>query len=256
MIEIKKCFSSKMIVVVSILVIVAGVLGIIMGGMYLNKSQSEYKKLVLEKKHIETQILQKNKDISSLVDESKIKDARIAEMKSWKDQKSFIMINRNLLETNLKTYPKLSAHNRKIIIDTVLSEAAKYNINPIILYSLLHVESTMRFWIQHSPVKITVNKKKRTVQAVGLGGVVWEWWGDQLKKANIAEVRSDLFNPETNIKAAAFILNEFSKREMLKGTKSKDESMLRRYFGGNFKSYSDKIDKKVMRIVRPNLYRY
>lgn len=256
MIEIKKCFSSKMIVVVSILVIVAGVLGIIMGGMYLNKSQSEYKKLVLEKKHIETQILQKNKDISSLVEESKIKDARIAEMKSWKDQKSFIMINRNLLETNLKTYPKLSAHNRKIIIDTVLSEAAKYNINPIILYSLLHVESTMRFWIQHSPVKITVNKKKRTVQAVGLGGVVWEWWGDQLKKANIAEVRSDLFNPETNIKAAAFILNEFSKREMLKGTKSKDESMLRRYFGGNFKSYSDKIDKKVMRIVRPNLYRY
>ena len=67
---------------------------------------------------------------------------------------------------------------------------------------------------------------------------------------------SILFDPIINIKSAAFIMNEMYKREMLKGTKSKDESMLRRYFGGNFKKYSDDIDKKVMSIVKPNLYRY
>ena len=114
----------------------------------------------------------------------------------------------------------------------------------------------MRFEIQHSLTTIVINKKKLKIRAVGLGGVVWEWWGDKLKEAGIAEVRSDLFLPDVNIRAAAFVLNEMSKRELLKGTKSKDESMLRRYFGGNYKAYSDKIDKKVMSIVRPNLYRY
>lgn len=254
--EIKRCFSIKMIAAILTLVVAVGVAGITMGGKYLNKSQKQYNLLSDNKNNVVKELnvqIEENNKLKTIIS---TRDNRIAEMKSWKDQKSFVMVNRALLEQNLKWYPKLSSTNRKIILDTIISESTKYNINPIILYSLLHVESSMRFWIQHTPVKVTINKRKRTVQAVGLGGVVWEWWHKQLKEANIAEVRSDLFNPETNIKAAAFILNEFSKRGKLKGTKSKDESMLRRYFGGNFKSYSDKIDKKVMSIVRPNLYRY
>ena len=254
--DIKRCFSTKMIIIVAALIIGAGAIGIGGGAKYLNKSQTEYTKIVNLKK----QKIEKIQELTSQISKLKItiakKDERIGEMKSWKNNKSFVMVNRGLLETNLKHYSKLSSANRKIILDTVIAESTKYNINPIILYSLLHVESSMRFWIQHTPVNIIIKKKKRRIQAVGLGGVVWEWWGDKLKVAGIAEVRSDLFNPEVNIKSAAFILNEFSKMDKLKGTKSKDESMLRRYFGGNFKSYSDKIDKKVMSIVRPNLYRY
>ena len=247
--DIKQCFSRNIIIVISGLVIIAGIIGLVSGATYLNKSRSDFNKLIINNDNIS--ILNKN-----LETEIVIKDKRIDEMKSWKEQKSFVMINRNLLEINLKAYSKLSSVNQKIIIDTVLSESAKFNINPIILYSLLHVESSMRFWVEHNSIKVKINEKMISVRAVGLGGVVWEWWGDKLKKAKIAEVRSDLFNPEVNIKAAAFILNEYSKMKMLKGTKSKDESMLRRYFGGNFKSYSERIDKKVMSIVRPNLYRY
>ena len=258
--DIKQCITKKTLMILAGIILVVGIIGVGFGAKYLNKSQQDFlsikNKLITEQEKVETITRNAETQETTLTQQMQLKNAQIEKMKSWKDQKSFVMINRDLLEENLEVYTSLSKNNRKRILDTVLSESEKYNINPIILYSLLHVESTMRFWIQHTPVKITVNKKTQTVQAVGLGGVVWEWWDKQLKDAKIAEVRSDLFNIETNIKASAFILNEFSKREMLKGTKSKDESMLRRYFGGNFKSYSDKIDRKVMSIVRPNLYRY
>ena len=258
--NIKQCITKKTLILVGIVILIVGILGVGLGARYLNKSQKDFSKiktdLTKNKNKIET-LISKNKTLVEKYNKIvKEKDKQISKMKSWKDQKSFVMINRDILEENLKVYTSLSKTNRKKILDTVLSEAAKYNINPIILYSLLHVESSMRFWIQHSPVKIKIHGRYKTIRAVGLGGVVWEWWGKQLQDAHIAEVRSDLFNIEPNIKATAFILNEFSKRKMLKGTKSKDESMLRRYFGGNFKAYSDRIDRKVMSIVRPNLYRY
>jgi len=232
------------------------VIGIFIGANFLNKSRKEFTSFQ-EQLQKERQInislhqsIQQHKEI--LVSKDKI----ISNMKSWKEQKSFINVNKDMLENNLKHYSKLSSSNRKIIIETVLDESRKYNINPLIVYALCDTESSFRFWIEHKSTFIKMSKKKVKIRAVGLGGIVWEWWGDKLKKANIAEVRSDLFEPKINIQAITFILNEFSKMEMLKGCKSKDESMLRRYFGGNFKSYSDKIDKKVMSIVRPNLYRY
>jgi len=258
--NLKQYVTKKSLVAFAIAMTAVGTIGVGLGAKYLNKSQEDFNHIKQELKITQDKLAITKSQLTKLKSEFEsvvsLKDKQILEMKSWKDRKSFVMVNRNLLEENLKTYKKLTAKNRKIILDTVISEATKYNINPIILYSLLHVESSMRFWIQHTPIKITINKRPRTVMAVGLGGVVWEWWGKQLINAKIAEVRSDLFDPEINIKATAFILNEFSKRKMLKGTKSKDESMLRRYFGGNFKSYSDKIDKKMMMIIRPNIYRY
>lgn len=255
--EVRQCINRKSLIIITIIISIAVITGISLGAKYLNKSQQAFKVLETKLKESDKIVKEQNQKEQMLKNEINEKDELIDKLKSWKDKKSFVMINRVTLENNLKYYTKLSPKNKKIILDTVISEAKKYNINPLILYSLLDVESSMRFWIEHPKILVTFNDgKKRYIRAVGLGGVVWEWWGDALKKNKIAEVRSDLFGPETNIKAVAFILNEFSKRKMLKGCKSKDESMLRRYFGGNFKSYSDKIDKKVISLVRPNLYRY
>jgi hypothetical protein len=256
MLEIKKCFSKKMIIAVSTMVVIGVGVGIGGGAKYLNKSQKDFKSI---KSSLSTEKTKVKEMVSLLKDAKQLiidRDKTINDMKSWKDKKSFVVVNRGLLEANLKLYTSLSPIIQKLILDNVIETAKKYNINPIILYSLLHVESTMRFQIEHARVLIKINNKKKYVKAVGLGGIVWEWWGDKLIKEKIAFTRSDLFLPAVNIKAVGFVLNEMYKKELLKGTKSKDESMLRRYFGGNFKAYSDKIDIKVMSIVRPNLYRY
>jgi len=253
--ENRNSFSKKIAIASIITMTTAGLGGIYLGEKYLNKSQHEFNVLKNENEKIVGKLNNKIIENKNLLNIIESKDGKISELESWKDRKSFVMINKALLSKNLKNYSKLSEANRKIILDSIISESTKYNINPLLLYSLIHVESSMRFWVQHTPVKITINKKRKVIRAVGLGGVVWEWWGKSLIKAGIAEVRSDLFDPEINIKASAFILNEFRKRPKLKGTTSKDESMLRRYFGGNFKSYNNKIDRKVMSIIRTNIYR-
>jgi hypothetical protein len=254
--NIKKCFSKKVIIgsVLAATIVLGG--GAAIGSKYLNKSQSEFKTLKKELSKRETNLANVFNEKEKLEKEIISLNTKIKDLSSWKDKKSFILINRSLLETNLKLYTKLSPKIQKIIIDNVIETANKYNINPLIVYSLLHVESTMRFQIEHSKVLINIKGKKKYIRAVGLGGIVWEWWGDALKKEGIAQTRSDLFLPDVNIKAVGFVLNEMYKKPMLKGCKSKDESMLRRFFGGNFKNYSDKIDLKVMSIVKPNLYRY
>jgi len=250
--EITKVKSKKLRfnIIVILLMILSISLGAFVGKTYFSKTEIKVtKKVEKEKEACISQNEEYKKKILHLED-------KIKKLNSWKNKKSFVIINRELLKANLDYYTKLSPKIRSIILENVITEANRYNINPIILYSLLHVESTMRFQIQHSLVTIKIGKKRLKVRAVGLGGVVWEWWDEQLKKEGIAQTRSDLFLPDVNIKAVAYILNEMYKKPMLKGCKSQDESMLRRYFGGNFKSYYEKIDKKVMSIVRPNLYRY
>lgn len=252
---------------VGALVILSLVSGIWVGANYLNKSVAEFNKLENKNSVLNSRIEKIKKTNSEELHNIQVKyDKSVEQVNSLKDKveriskrggSSFITVNKEMLAKDLDRYKFLSTRNKKIIIDTVIQEASKYGINPIILYSLLHIETSMEFWKQHALTSITLdNGKTIKVRAVGLGGVIWEWQKEHLIKAKIAFSRSDLFDPKINIQATALVMDIMSKRSQLKGTKSKDESMLRRYFGGNYKSYSDKIDKKVMSIVRPNLYRY
>ncbi len=172
-----------------------------------------------------------------------------------KEYQLFEFTDLDLLKDMNKMYPHLSTNVKKIIVKTILIESKKYNINPLIIYSLIHTESSMRPWINHKRVLIKIDGKKKYIQAVGLGGIVWEWWGKKLKDAEIAEVRSDLFNPEINIKAVVFVYNKLYNKQKLKNAKSQDESAMIRYFGGGYKSYFQKIDKKIAQLVSTKLYR-
>lgn len=169
---------------------------------------------------------------------------------------SLVYVGKEDLLNDLTThYPDVSTKTKVAILETILSEAEKYNINPLILYSLVFVESSFRHWLEHDLTTITKNNKQQKIRAVGLTGVVWEWWGDKLKDAGIAQTRGDLFDPVTNIKAGAFVYNEMYHMEMHKSANYKDESALLRYFGGDFVSYIGRIDAKIATFVRPNLYR-
>lgn len=161
----------------------------------------------------------------------------------------------DLLNDLIKNYPEVSMKTKVLILETIISEAEKYNMNPLILYSVIYVESSFRHWLEHEPTTIDMNGKKVKVRAVGLSGIIWEWWGTKLKDAGIAETRGDLFDPVTNIKAGAFVYNQMYKMEMHKSAQYKDESALLRYFGGDFISYVQRIDAKIATFTRPNLYR-
>lgn len=169
---------------------------------------------------------------------------------------SIVYVGKEDLLNDLMThYPDVSTKTKITILETIISEAEKYNMNPLILYSIVYTESTFRYWLEHDLTTIIKNGKPQKIRAVGLMGTVWEWWGDKLKDAGIAETRGDLFDPITNIKAGAFIYNEMYHMEMHKSARYKDESALLRYFGGDYISYVQRIDAKIAQFVRPALYR-
>lgn len=169
---------------------------------------------------------------------------------------SLVYVGKEDLLNDLATnYPDVSMKTKIAILETILSESEKYGMNPLILYSIAYTESTFRHWLEHETATIQKNGKPVKIKAVGLMGVVWEWHGEELKEAGIAEIRGDLFDPVTNIRAGAFIYNKMYHMEMHKSAKYKDESALLRYFGGDNISYVQKIDAKIATFVRPSLYR-
>ena len=177
-------------------------------------------------------------------------------LKELEQNKSFVLVNKSVLLEDLRVnFPNISSNTRTKIVQTIIEEAQRYGINPMILYSICYVESSFRFWLEHDDVKIPVKGKEVKTKAVGLTGVIWEYWEEPLKTAGIAETKGDLFDPVINIKASAFIYNENFNKELLKGAKTRDESALLRYFGGNFPSYVQKIDAKMASLVRPTLFR-
>ena len=174
---------------------------------------------------------------------------------------SLINVCKNTLLYDLKTrFPGISEKAAKKITDTIIIESEKYDINPVILYAIGIVESSHRYWIEHNEVTIKIPDEKGVnrsvkVRAVGWGGIIWEWHHKILKKKKIASSRSDLFQPEVNIRATAMIYNMFRKETLLPGIENSDISAQRRYFGGNYRHYSAKIDKQIVELMKVDLYR-
>ena len=168
-----------------------------------------------------------------------------------KDKDNIVTLSMEDLQNDLKNNATfLSTKNRLLVINSIEEASKKYDINPIILYGLIYTESSFRYWIKHKAV--IINKKKE--QAIGLAGVMYSWWGEKLKKENIIETKSDLFGIRENILSCAFILNELKQKPLLKGTKNKTVSGLRRYFGGNYKWYSQKIENKIGKLIFKKVY--
>lgn len=171
-------------------------------------------------------------------------------------ERSFIQVLENDLVVDImNNYDELPNRTKTEIVKTIMESSAEYGINPLIIYFMLHAESSMRPHIKHSLVEIKVNKKLIKTQAIGLGGVIYEWWGEKLIKAGIIANKADLFDPILNIRATCFILNENYKMPMHPSATSKDGSALLRYFGGNFPSYFKRIDEKILSFVSNKIYR-
>ncbi len=169
---------------------------------------------------------------------------------------SFISVTKqDLVIDIMSNYHNVPTRAKREIIDTLIEESQKYAINPMITYSAGHTESSMNPYVIHKDMIITIGDKKVKINAMGLNGIVYEWWGEKLIAAGIITNRADLLDPILNIKSFCFIYNELRKMPMHQSATNKDQSALLRYFGGDYKSYLDRIDTKIGDLIASKLYK-
>jgi len=153
-------------------------------------------------------------------------------------------------------YRHISIDNRNLIMESIAKSADKYAISPLVLYSLIAVESSFRWWIEHPQVSVQSSEGKPVkTRAIGLGGVVFEIWGDKLKEANVVSTKSDLFQIDKNIAAIGYIYSYLKSKPIHPKANNAIESGLIRYFGGGYRSYFDKIDAEIASMFKSKLYR-
>jgi hypothetical protein len=94
---------------------------------------------------------------------------------------------------------------------------------------------------------VTVHGRKISSYAIGLGGVMWCFWGDSLKANHIAETKSDLYLPDVNVMASGYILRTLINEEAQNNPQLSKfnilNNVIRRYYGEYNESYKKKMQK-------------
>ena len=148
------------------------------------------------------------------------------------------------LQKDLQTnYSFLSQNQQQEILSAIIESSNRFKINPLVVYSLISVESSFRFYIR-SPERIVVGSdgKKHKDRAIGLTSIVYSIWNKPLKENNIISTKTELYQIKPNILAGTFILSVLKKRY-----KSDIDKALKAYFGLNSKyasTYLRKIKNK------------
>ena len=147
------------------------------------------------------------------------------------------------MKNSINNFENISDTQKKKIIDNIFKYSEKYKINPVLVYAIIETESSFRPYLEHKRTYIPSLKKH--IQAVGLGGIVWEFWSAELIKNKIAYSRQDLFEIENNIEAICYILDVYRNYEKLPQAKNITESMLMRFYGSAFAKYENNVYNKI-----------
>lgn len=186
----------------------------------------------------------------------KPKEPIVQVMQPKSEPQSYIKITKQDLEIDIASnYQDISNRTKREILDTIESTSKEYGINPLILYALLHTESSMRPHTQHTECIVDIKGKKVKTRALGIAAIIPELWEEKLTAANIISAKSDLLDPILAIRAAGYILDHNYKLPMHKNATSKDGSALLHYFGAANNYYFEKINSKVTSITLKGLYR-
>lgn len=148
-----------------------------------------------------------------------------------------IKIDTAIVREDLITYGTFSKKYIDKIIERFLYVEDKYKIPIGLMHAIIRIESDYRWWLEHDI--IFVNKQQ--ARAVGLGGIVWEYWKKDLIRENIIEKRSDLFFVENNIEAIAFILRKFVNEEKSISEDSIIDRLITKYYGAFSQEYKNKL---------------
>jgi len=150
------------------------------------------------------------------------------EIPSDNNQELKSLLVKYIMTKNSKMFKSMA----NIIVENTFKYADKYNINPLTLIFVMDVESDF-----------DVFAISRT-GAIGLCQInpnVWLYSKDNkygLKTIGI-NTKRELYDPQQNIKAGAYILSFYLKQCMKSDNPYK--CALKKYFGGNYNSYFNKI---------------
>ena len=135
-----------------------------------------------------------------------------------------------IMHRNYKIYPGMA---EEIAIATVKA-SVEFNVPSNILLAIMDIESDYRY--------DAVSK----ATAVGLMQIHVATWLDSKNKINlmqagIADSKKDLFDPDTNIRAGAYILQMYMKEGIRKKEANHVQYAATRYFGGTKNTYYAKL---------------
>lgn len=150
-----------------------------------------------------------------------------------------------LVREDLQTYG-YSTHVSNIIIDEIEKTSKIYKLPIGLMHAIFRVESDYKFNITHPTVTVPVHGKTITTNAIGLGGILWCYWGDSLKVKGIAENEIDLYLPDINVRASGYILRYLIDDEMNKKTLSVNnilDNVVTRYYGAYSSLYLAKMER-------------
>jgi hypothetical protein len=148
------------------------------------------------------------------------------------------------VEDDLHTYG-YSSRFIKIVKDAITSASKEFDIPIGLLHAIFRIESDYHFNITHPTVTVMVKGKPVVTNAIGLGGIIWEFWGDSLISKGIAENKMDLYLPDVNIRASAYVLRVLINQELSKSGRKNFmlSSVITRYYGEYSQMYMLKMEK-------------
>ena len=151
-----------------------------------------------------------------------------------------------IVKEDLATYGRSSIFI-KIVTPAIENAAEKYKIPIGLLHAIFRVESDYRPQIDHNKVTVPVHGNNIITNAIGMGGVLWVYWGDSLKARGIAETEMDLYFPQIAIEATAYILKQMIDAETkVNGNLNSFNvlsNIIKRYFGAYSLMYLAKMEK-------------
>lgn len=153
---------------------------------------------------------------------------------------------KNIMHFDMASYTRLPEELKTDIIQEVVLNSQKYNIDARLVYAVLFTESTFRNNVKHTPTYVKQLKKK--VQAIGMGGVVWDFWKDYLVENTSLTKKSDLKDWRKNIEATSAILAYLYNYKMHPKAKDSKESVAIRYYGLYNIEYIEKINHAYERL--------
>lgn len=157
----------------------------------------------------------------------------------------------SLVADDINMYDYLSPGVRQEILDSLYGAYKRFKVPIGLMHAVTRTESEYRFWIKHPDVVTKINGKMVATNALGMGGVIWEIWGDTLKYFGVAYNKSDLFLPGVGITAQACVLSLVTDEVMRENTSVANivARIQTKYYGAYAKEYMAR-----MRLVTSDLW--
>lgn len=140
-----------------------------------------------------TENLKKVQDIKieKLNQELKKKDEELKKLTTKKNViKAFILASNS----------KISSDLAEKYASFILKESIKKGNSPYVQAALIESESSFMSNVKHAITNV-----------IGMSGIYWDVWGNELKAAGILQKKEDLKNPFVNMRASSYILAKYKK---------------------------------------------